>query len=72
MVKLREIVSSLETSTLPPYLERSREISEASPLRSKQGCGFGFIVRRSKGQMVSALALVEISVIPYLTFALTI
>ena len=34
MVKLRAIVSSLETSTLPPYLERSREISKTSPLSS--------------------------------------
>ncbi len=39
MVKLREIVSSLETSTLPPYLERSREISKTSPQGRSKGNG---------------------------------
>ncbi len=53
---------------IPSVVEGSRE---ASPLRSKQGSGFGFIVRQSKGLMLSALTLVEIRVILYLTFALT-
>ncbi len=76
----RELVNNLETS--PQGRSKGNGVSkhftllipypEASPLRSKQGCGFGFIVRRSKGLMLSALTLVEIMVIPYLTFALTI
>ena len=72
----RELVNILETS--PQGRSKGNGLSnhnlypEASPLRSKQGCGFGFIVRRSKGLMLSALTLVEIMVIPYLTFALTI
>ena len=77
----RELVNSLETS--PQGRSKGNGVSkhftllipypEASPLRSKQeSSGFSFIVRRSKGLMVSALSLVDIREKLYRTFALPI